>query len=175
MPATSLTQLFDCEGQFEAAAQAVLATSGVNAFISQSTKQLPLINTGVNFDLGPALDELTFLPQGGQSGTSSEQEYFRYTGTLELRVEVNRDTAKQPIDGAVSFLATVRALVRGAFMRSQWPFDDTNLPFYRVSDIRPNGSTDGFDVVRNVDMSALRFEVTFAIQPTAWPTGFPPS
>lgn len=173
--ALSLSELFDFEGNFEDAAQAILTSAGINAYISQQTKKLPLINTGVNFDCGPAIDEVTFLPQGGQPAGQSSQEYFRYIGSLELRVEVNRDTAKQPPADVPSFLAAIRAMVRASFMWSQWPFDDTNLPLYRVSNIRPNGSTDGFDGVRNVDVCTMRFEITFAIQPTAWPVGFPPS
>ena len=173
--ASSLAELFDFEGQFEKAAQAILQTSGVNAYVTQSRQQLPLINTGIDFNVSAAIDQLTFLPLAPGQTTPTEQEYFRYDGTLELTVEVPRDTARSPSTAAVSFLAQSRALIRAAFMRSQWPFQDSNLPYYRVSNIMPSGTIDGFDQTRNVDSSILRFTITFAIQPTAWPTGFPPS
>ncbi len=173
--APSLTILYDFEGQFTAAAQAVLEATEIVAFITQSKKQLPLINTGVDFQLGEALDQLFFLPLATGQTQPTEQEYMRYTGILELTVEVNRDTARSPAEGVANFLAAIRGKVRGAFMRSQWPFQDSNLPYYRVSDIRPAGSVTGFDQTRNSDTSTLRFAVTFAIQPTAWPSGFPPS
>lgn len=175
VPASSLAELYDFEGQFEEAAQAVLVSSNIVAFISQSRKQLPLINTGVDFQVGPALDQLTFLPLASGQTQPVEQEYFRYTGVLELSVSVARDTARSPGDAVASFLDQIRGLVRAAFMRSQWPFQDSNLPYYRVSDIQPAGTTTGFNQVRNADEVSLRFTITYAIQPTAWPTGFPPS
>lgn len=176
MAAPNLAALFDFEGQFETAASAVLEASGINAFISQDPKKLPLINTGITLETGPALDQLFFLPIATGQTVPNEQEYMRYTATLVLEVSVNRDTQRQPaFEGVTTFLAQTRSLVRAAFMRSQWPFDDTNLPYYRVSDIRPMGTNDGSDEVRNVDLISLRFVITFAIQPTAWPIGFPPS
>jgi hypothetical protein len=179
MPAAALSiaQLMDFESAFETAAQANLAISGINAFIEGFTTKLPLIKTNVWFDTGPALDQLTILPIGGQSPNRFEQEFFRYTGTLTLEVTSNRDTAQQPTDLGVvtTFQAQLRGRVRAAFMQSQWPFQDGNLPFYRVSEIRPAGTTTGFDPARNLDTVRLAFVVTFAIQPTAWPAGFPPS
>lgn len=173
--ASDLAELFDFEGAFESAAQAVLESSGINAFISQSKGQLPLINTGVNFTTGAAIDNLTFLPLASGQTTPQEQEYFRYTGTLELTIDVARDTARSPTDDVATFLAQITGLIRAAFMRSQWPFQDSNLPLYRVSDIMPAGTIRGFNQVRNSDTVSLRFTITFAIQPTAWPSGFPPS
>lgn len=176
MAAPSLSALFDFEGQFETAAQAVLEASGINAFISQQAQQLPGAYTGIAFDVGGAIDQLTFLPLGGQT-TRTEQEFFRYNGTLELQVSVARDSARGPDQSGVdSFLAQCRGLIRAAFLQSQWPFDDTNLPYYRVSAIRPDGTTTGNSgPPRNEDVISLRFAVTFAIQPGAWPTGFPPT
>lgn len=175
MPATSLAQLYDFEGQFESAAQAVLVDSSIVSFISHTKKQLPLINTGIGFQVGPALDQLTFLPLAPGQTNPVEQEYFRYTGVLELNISVARDTARSPTTDVTNFLDQIRGLVRAAFMRSQWPFQDSNLPLLRVSDIQPAGTTTGFNQVRNSDEVSLRFTVTFAIQPTAWPVGFPPT
>lgn len=175
MAAPSLPALLDFEGQFESAAQAILKDSGVAAFVSQAKKQLPLISTGVIFETSEALDQLTFLPLASGQTQPTEQEYFRYKGTLELEVQVNRDTARSPVDEVGTFLAQVRGLVRAAFLQSQWPFQDSNLPYYRVSAIRPTGTITGYDQPRNSDVVSLRFEITFAIQPTAWPAGFPPT
>lgn len=175
MAATSLAELYDFEGQFEGAAQNILAAAEIVSFISQQKKQLPLINTGVAFEVGPALNQLTFLPLASGQTNPVEQEYFRYTGTLDLRVEVARDTARSPSTAVDTFLAQIRGMIRGLFMRSQWPFQDSNLPYYRVSDIIPAGTVTGYDSVRNTDAVNLRFTITFAIQPTAWPAGFPPT
>lgn len=175
MAAPSLAALYDFESAFESAAQAVLQTSGINAFVSQQQAKLPIIYTGISFNVGAAYDELTILPIGGRAARDL-QDYFRYSGGLELEISVTRDQAKDPDQaGALSFLGQVRGLARGAFMMSQWPFNDVNLPYYRVSNIRPDGTNNGFDVRRNVDLVTLRFAVDFAIQPTAWPAGFPPA
>ncbi len=175
MAAPSLAALLDFESAFETAAKTLLATSGINAFISQQAEKLPLINTGISFDLGAAYDELTILPQGGRSARD-QQDFFRYTASLEFMVSVNRDTNRDPTQaGADSFLGQIRGLIRGAMMQSQWPFRDSNLPYYRVSQIRPNGTSTGYEQERNVDLVTLRFQIDFAIQPAAWPSGFPPS
>lgn len=176
MAAPSLAALLDFESQFETAAQAILADAGIYAVISQQNEKTPGIFTGVGFDTGPALDQLTFLPLASGQTPPPYQEYFRYTGSLELEVAVPRDSVRQPTeDGVDSFLGQVRGLIRGTFLRAIWPFDDTNLPYLRVSDIRPNGTTTGFDQPQNRDTVLLRFLITFAIQPTAWPSGFPVS
>lgn len=175
-PAPSLTALLDFETQFEAATQAILETSGIAAYVSEQQQKLPLIHTGINFECGPAIDQLTFLPLGGQP-TQVQQEFFRYQGTLEFMISVNRDTPREGTDaGSTTFLTQCRGRIRAAFLQSQWPFDDTNLPYYRVSEIRPNGAASlTGDGALNTDIISLRFLVTFAIQPGAWPTGFPPS
>ncbi len=175
MAAPSLPALYDFETQFESAAQAILLNSGIDAYISESQVKLPLINTGISLELGPALDQLTQLPLAtGQTPGTNYQEYFRYTAQLVLEVNVNRDTQIPPgKSGVLTFLAQIRGMIRGTFLKSQWPFQNSNLPYYRVSDIRPNGTTMGYDRNRNVDTVILRFAITFAIQPSAWPAGFP--
>lgn len=175
MAAPNLAALFDFEGQFESAAQTILDDSGILSFVERSQEKLPLINTGIAFTTGPAIDELTFLPLASGE-TERRQEYFRYTGNLELRVEVNRDTPQAPkLPGVDTLLAESRALIRGAFLRALWPFRDSNLPYCRVTDIRPAGTVAIFDQQRNTDISSLQFAITFEIQPAAWPSGFPPS
>ena len=175
MAAPTIAALLDFEAAFEKAAQAILGTSGINAYISQQDVATPLIQTAVGFDTNGALDELTILPLGGRSAQDL-QDFFRYTGTLTLEVSVSRDTARLPTDGGTAgFLSQCRGRIRAAMMMSQWPFNDTNLPYYRVSEIRPMGTTTGFEQARNVDLVSMKFGVTFAIQPTAWPAGFPPA
>ncbi len=171
MSAPNLSALFDFEGQFETGAQAVLDTAGITAYLSQGASKLPLLETGISFDLMGALDELTQIPSPSNwpAGQAAPQEYFRYTGSLELRVEVPRDQETPSVMGVDTLMSQIRGQVRAAFMRCVMPFTDANLPYYRVSDIKPNGTTTGYESVRNIDFCALRFVITFAIQPTAWP------
>lgn len=178
MPAVApdLPTLLDFEGQFELAAQKVMQAAGVLSFIDQQADKLPIINTGIAADLGSAFDELTqlALPSTWDPNSAPPQEYFRYTLNLELRVEVPRDQ-NQPSPAPIvdTMLRTIRGQIRAAMLRIFFPFNDSNVPYYRVSDIRPSGTQTGFESARNVDFCALRYVITFTIQPTAWPAWTP--
>lgn len=172
MAAPNLTALFDFEGQFESATQGILTASGITNDISQQGIKEELINTGIALDVNPAIDELTQIPAplNWPVGQPPPQEYFRYTGNLELRVEVARDlNAEDPGAGVDTMMSTIRGKLRALMMRCCMPYTDVNLPYYRVSDIKPNGTTTGFDSARNIDVCSLRFIITWAIKPTAWP------
>lgn len=170
MPAPNLTTLFDFEGQFETAAQAILIASGIAAYISQEAEKLPLLETGIAFDVGPAIDEPTFIPKPNNwpANTAGPQEYFRYNGALTLEVNVARDQNGATVTGVATMLSQVRAMIRAAFMRTVAPFTNSNLPYYRVTDIRPAGCTTAWRRETNVDFISLRFAITWEIQPTAW-------
>lgn len=173
MPALNLRELFDFEGQFETAMQDVLATNGIAAYISEQAVKLPLISTGIGFDVSPALDVLTDIPKptNWPADMPPPQEYFRYTGAIEFRVEVPRDDAGNSLPGTASMMSQIRSTLRAAMMRSCAPFTAANLPWYEIGDIKPNGTTSGraSNGVRNIDFCSVRFFVTFEIRPTAWP------
>lgn len=171
MAAPNLTTLFDFEGQFEQAAQAILTASGIAAYISQEALKLPGLYTGVGFDVNPALDVLEQIPKPNNwpVGQAAPQEYFRYTGNLDFIAEVRRDNQGASVTGVDTMMSQLRGQLRAAFMRCVMPFTNTNLPYYRVTDIRPNGTTTGFNQIENVDFCSVRFVVTFQIQPEAWP------
>ena len=175
MPAApNLIVLFDFEGQFEAASVPVLAASGITGYISQQAVKLPLPYTGIAADAGPAKDQLTFLPSPpGWTGESPPQDYYVYPLNLSLLCEVPRDANGAVDPNVPTFLAELRARIRAAFMRILMPFDDTNLPYYRVTDIRPNGAQVGYDAKRNVDFVDVRFLITFEIKPDSWPAWTP--
>lgn len=174
MPATNLRELLDFEGQFESAMQTILATSGILAFISEQDDRQPLINTGIGFDVSPALDVITDIPKPSNwpADMGPPQDYFRYTGSIEFRVEVPRDDAGNSLPGTTSMMSQIRSTLRAVMMRSCYPFTAANLPWYEIGDIRPNGTTSGraSNGVRNIDFCSVRFLVTFEIKPTAWPT-----
>lgn len=175
--APDLPTLLDFEAQFEDAAEAILEAAVIAAFTSQENTKLPLINTGISADLGPAIDELTdlALPSTWDPAKTPPQEYFRFTLALEFRIEVPRDeNTPTPPPAQVTVLRTIRAKIRAVMLRIMFPFNDSNLPYYRVSDIRPNGATTGeTGSSRNIDFCALRYLITFTIQPTAWPAYVP--
>ncbi len=169
--APNLPTLFDFEGQFEDAAQAILVASGIAAYISQEALKMPLLSTGIAFDVGPALDELNQLPKPSNwpADTAAPQDYFRYTGSIEFSVSVPRDDDDASLPGVQTLMRQIRGQIRAAMMRVVFPFNDTNLPYLRVTDIRPAGASTSTQQPRNVDVCSMRFEVSFLIQDGAWP------
>lgn len=178
MPAPNLPALLDFEGQFEVAAQQIMTANGITAYISQQNVKEELVSTGIGLDVSPAIDEQTplspadggpALPSNWPSGQPAPQEYFRYAGNLEFRIEVPRDGETAGIPGLANFMGECRGKIRAAMMRCVMPFTAGNLPWLRVSNIRPNGTSTGWERERNVDFCSVRFEVTWSIQPSAWP------
>lgn len=171
MSAPNLPALFDFEGQFETAGQGIMAGLGITAYISQQNVKEELVSTGIGFDLGPATGDMTQIPKPTlwPADQAAPQEYFRYTGNLEFRVQVPRDGETPTIADLDNLMGQFRGQIRSAMMLCVMPFTDANLPWLRVSDIRPNGTSTGWDRDLNTDYCALRFTITFAIQPTAWP------
>jgi hypothetical protein len=172
--APSFEKLFDFETNFEAAGQALLASTGVTAFISQQTQQLGnrQVYTGIGLDMGPALDELMQLepPPGWPDDHEPPAEFFRYDAGFELRVAVQRDKNATPDPTVDTLMAFVRGRIRANMMMSCAPFNPTNLPYYRVSMIRPNGSSWGYEGARNVDFQNLRYAIRFAMLKESFPT-----
>ncbi len=180
MPAANLTQLYDFEGQFEAAAQAILANVLINAYVTGQDEQMPLLKTAIAFDVGPATEgkfaqltppdswPTTVNPVTGRA-YAPPQEYFIYSASLEYRVEVPRDDRQPTIEGVSSMLSQIRGKLREVMMQSVRPFTETNLPLYKVVRLRPNGSSTGQNTTGNGDVIFLRWDLTFEIRKTAWP------
>jgi hypothetical protein len=172
--APSFEKLFDFETNFEAAGQALLAATGVTAFISQQTQQLFRgrdVYTGIGLDMGPALDELMQLvaPPGWPDDHEPPAEFFRYDASFEFRIAVKRDKNQTPDPAVDSLMAWVRGRIRANMMMTCAPFNPTNLPYYRVSVVRPNGSSWGYEGARNVDFQNLRWAIRFAILKESFP------
>lgn len=171
MPAQNLPDLLDFEGHFETAAQQILTANGIAAYISEQQVKLPLLNTGIGIDIAPALDALRFLPKPSNWPVDREapQDFFRYPSMMEFRIEVPRDANGASLPGVDTMLREVRGKIRAAMLMCCAPFNAANLPYYRVSEIRPNGTITGFEAVRNIDFCSIRFAITFAIVDGAWP------
>lgn len=186
MPAPNLTTLFDFEGQFEEAAQAVLHAVLVSAYVTGQDEQVPEINTAIAFDLGPAVAEkfvqLTkpaSWPAGIDPRTgrpfANPQEYFMYSATLEFRVEVPRDDREPTTPGVRSMLSQIRGALRAEMMQCVRPFNNVNLPYYQVNRIRPEGTSTGpGGGNKNTDVTILRFTIGFEILKGAWPAWVEP-
>ncbi len=172
MPAPNLTALFDFEGQFEKAAEGILAAVLIECYKTGDDQPLPPFNALVAFDLGPAIEgEFAQLkkPASWPDGMAPPQEYRRYNATLEFRVQVPRDDREPTIAGVDSMLSQVRGKLREVMMQCVRPFNEINLPYYKVSRIRPDGASSGESKDANADRAFIRFALTFEIRPSAWP------
>jgi hypothetical protein len=173
MAAPDMETLLDFEGNFETAAQGVVTAAGLTNYIEAQQVKLPLLFSGILFDAGAALDELTFIPKppGWPADQAPPQEYFHYDGTLEFRISVPRDRNEDNVPNPLvpTMMGYCRARLRNYFRLCVAPFNATNLPYYRVSSIRPTGSQHGYESARNLDFQNVRFAVRFAIIPDAWP------
>lgn len=172
MPAANLTELFDFEGQFEKAAEAILAGVLIDAYITSHNDQVPLVNTLISFDLGPAIEgKFAQLqkPTNWPVGEPPPQEYFLYTASLEFQVEVPRGDKAPTVAGVDTMLSQIRGMLREEMMQCVRPFTEINLPYYKVSRIRPAGSSSGENEKRNADRAIIRYDLAFEIRKDAWP------
>lgn len=176
LPAPSIEVLLDFETNFESAGQTVLASTGITeAFISQQQVQMFAgrdIYTGIGLDLGSATEELQQIPKPSNwpANTPPPAEHFRYDAILEYRLAVLRDKNSTNDPNVDTLFALFRSRIRNAMMLTCAPFNQTNLPYYAVSSLRPAGSTWGFEVARNIDFQNLRWALKFAINRAAWPS-----
>jgi len=172
MPAPNLTALFDFEGQFEHASTEILAGVLIACYKTSDDDELPVLNVGVSFDIGPAIEgEFAQLakPTNWPVGMAPPQEYFRYNGALEFRIDVPRDEREPTTTGVDTMLSQLRGKLREVMMQSVRPFTEVNLPYYKVSRIRPDGASSGESEQRNADRALLRYAITFEIRKDAWP------
>jgi hypothetical protein len=172
MAAPNWETLYDFEGQFEAAANGILAAVLINAYVSGQDEQMPLLKTAIPFDVGPALENKVAplaKPAGWPADQDFPREYFIYSATLEYRVEVPRDDRQPTVAGVSSMLSQIRGKLREVMMRCVRPFNESNLPYYKVIRIRPNGASTGVNSTGNADVVFLRYDLSFEIRPSAWP------
>lgn len=173
MPAPNLTALYNFEGQFETAAQGILANVLIDAYKTNDPQvKLPVQHVAISFNLGPAIEgEFAQLPKPASwpVGAPPPQEYFRYNGTLEYRVQVPRDETDPTTEGVDTLFEQIRGKLREEMMQSVRPFNEVNLPYYKVSRVRPDGANNGENAEGNADRMFLRFVITFEIRKDAWP------
>lgn len=170
MLAPNLETLHNFEEIFEAATASALAAANVTAIQARSRAEVAVFDVACSFDIGGA-NETSKRITGIDVNGRNVWEYDRYDNcTLEIQVIGNRFTdAGSLVDDISTQLAEVRAKVRVAMRPANNPLNDSNLKYYRVSRIRPNGTQNGQTENKEREVSTLRFLVDFCIMPDAWP------
>lgn len=162
MPAPDLKTLLDFETNFETASKSFLATdTGLTATdlfagLDQDTFVLPRLE--VMFEAGEAID-----PPVRVNLTDDPTEYGKFRGTLTVRILT---------DGSISGTNTehreLRGKVRASLMIRASNFTSTNLPYYEVNYLRPNGAN--YEVDGDIMMTILSYDVAFSFKSDAYPS-----
>lgn len=172
MPAPSIFDLYDFEGQIEAAAQAALV-----AMIAGVTPALPAIQVTVSRDSDTQVTprfELMFatgepiLQYGAFGQANPKQVPVAFQGTLTVLVVTTR-----PFDNsaAAPFHGIMRGLARYCFSSGAKALNDTSLPYIQILELLPTGLRPQLQENKEQDIDALQFLVKFAVRNEAWPVG----
>jgi|TARA_E500000318_G_C3560872_1_gene213349 hypothetical protein len=168
MAAPDLETLHDFETNVESAAKTFLQTatglSASSAFATLDQDDLVLPRFSVALELGEALD-----PPDQKTTGSSEFEYLKYTGTLNIQIVTDAS-----IDGTQTNHRSYRAKARAAMLLNadNWSTSDgeggTILPYYDINYMRPAGTT--FEQDGDLAISTLAYTINVVIRPDAWPS-----
>jgi hypothetical protein len=97
------------------------------------------------------------------------REYDHFKGILDVQIFTSRS------ENTTSSLGLYRSRVRQLFNLWRGKWAQLNLsgvtlcPYYQVLDIWDRGMTPTVESNEDLDMSAMHYEIKFAINPDAWP------
>ncbi len=164
MTAPSYDVLMDFETGMINAFSAVFALAGINPpLLPQSTSEIISPQFAFHFMDGGVLDQ-------HQQEVFGYKTYDHFKGILDVIVFTARTE-----DAGVNNLGLYRSRVRQIFALWRGKFAERDnfgnliCPYYQILDIIGRGNTVSFDSEKDMDMSALHYEVKFAVRPDAWP------
>lgn len=163
LPATSLVQLLDYEGNLETGFVACLNGAGIQQVFSarsNQTFQSPCVELWV--DNGPALEERQKVLSLGQGALNA---WTCFEATLHTIVSTNRaDKNAEPTHS--TRVAQVRQNLMLFFLNQVWTkYEQIQMPYY----IRENGAIYNADPNRNIDTTEITWAIRHAINDKAWP------
>ena len=163
MPAQSKKQVYAFEDAFETAAAGVMKAAGFyDSLISGANETLPESRIEIMFVLGETLNEAVLI--------NGQHVYDYFNASLRLKLVTVRPRDQPSLLPGVSNLhAEWLGGIRTAFEERVRPFNETNLPWYKVNTIRSSGSARDFDARWFEDFSTLSFLIEFGIRSDAWP------
>lgn len=163
MPASSLVELLNFEGNVEAAFKSWLSDKLIELEVSQDWETLPDDFTAASFELGATTEHAYEISAG-------TWEYDQYDCNLAITIQTRRHGEEESGTTAVSsrhqeLVATIRTWL--AVSNAKGSALETYLNYYEFQFLRPaqtNYSQEG-----DFDITVLNFTGQISILPSAWP------
>jgi hypothetical protein len=156
--ATSDEDIQDKEEHFEQAAVSLLLALDVPAYGSTSGQELPDVSVEVMFEDGDGLEQ---SPINGEWTQFSAR--FSFLVTSERMGDADRIGESKAMHRAC--IRKIRALL----MKKRQAFNQTTLPYYRITHLQPKGAAR--DIVRadNIDKTMMVYDIEYEMIPGSFP------
>ncbi len=168
MPATSLSEVKNIAPAVERAIAAAFASVGGKPVIPRSQEDDDDIFIIPNFNCGPSADHFFKRPDG-----HFDDDLFKDC-TIEWNLSVPRlPDGRMPLETLAStydLFSQELTRIKLAMDPSRWDFINGQLPFHKLTRIRPRGEQKGFEQESGSDGATIRFACWVGILPEAWPT-----
>lgn len=161
IPATSLKQIYNFKGEFNAATRSILGAAGLqDVLIERSGDTQPLSRFEVSFDMGPPNNE---------TNVHGDDVYDFFEGcmlTIKL-CTVRPDDQPSALPGVATLHDEFVATSYSVMEERKSPFEGI-LQYYQVLKILPRGTKSGLNPQWLEDWTQIEFEIWFGIRPAAF-------
>ena len=157
MPAADIPTIYKFEDNIETAVVLILAalSPAITAKKQRSDDTRATPFSSVQFQTGEANPDHEYTCPDGKVRD------VNYSGTLAISIVTDRNRN-------ASSHVTLVSQVRAAFSHRDL-FTSSNLPYYKLWNIRPTGTSFGITEDDKQDITTLTWDVGFEILTTAWP------
>lgn len=166
MPASTLQELHDFEGQFATAAKAILTAAGLTGVRGVGeTGTVPDEVIVTNFLAGAAVPDArgVLTPSGAVIAGL-------YDGSLEILIRRRRDdNIASELTGVSRRMNETISQIRALFLAQPEPFTSANLPYYDVSNLIPQETEYAYDTATRREAVVLSWSVRWCINPDQLP------
>lgn len=166
LPANSLEQLFQFEGNLESGFIQLLTNAGLaNVGSSRSSQEFKTPYVSLYFQNGKYIQETQQSPNGLVGADGRTLPYCGFEGILSTECVTNRtDDLRE--NEHLTLIAKLRKNLQMFRLASQWTkVQQISLVF----DIREAGTTDTWEDEYNLDHTMITWDIRHAINPAAWP------
>jgi hypothetical protein len=167
MPAPTLTDLYQFEAQFGAAVVGILSNAGYTDIYVRGTNDA-VHDTGIMTWCDVSQADTECMGRISSGPLAGRPEFVGYSCTLAImRVVPRQENSEIPLTTSLVYEA---GKIRSLFIRAALPFNSENLPYINVDAVTPLATQWGISDSGNLDTCTLSWNISFSINPTAWPT-----